>query len=81
MKRLILSSLMILALGAGSVFAAQNANAAKKATRPRTTKTNANAGMSGGSTATSGGTATGGEAKKTSGKKRHRKHRKHAKKS
>ncbi len=83
MKKLILSSLMILALGAGSLFA-QNANTGNKkaGTRPRTIKAkgNANAAMSGGSTGTSGGTEAGGETKKSSGKK-HTKHRKHAKKA
>lgn len=83
MKKLIVSILMILALGAGSLFA-QNANTGNKkaGTRPRTTKAkgNANAAVSGGSTGTAGGTEAGGE-KKSSGKKKHKKHRKHAKKS
>ena len=84
MKKLIVSILMILALGAGSLFA-QNANTGNKkaGTRPRTTKAkgNANAATSGGSTGTSGGTEAGGETKKSSGKKKHKKHRKHAKKA
>ena len=66
MKRLILSSAMIVALGAGSVIMAQNANA-KKA-KPVAAKKAAAAPATGGTM-------------KASGKKHHRKHRKHAKKS
>ena len=84
MKKMILSTLVMLALIAGAVFA-QNANTGNKKTssRPRTTKSkgNANAVTSGGSTGTSGGTEAGGETKKSSVKKKHRKHRKHAKKA
>ena len=69
MKRLVLSSLMLVALGAGSVLAAQNANKAKPAAKPAAAKKSANAG--GGAAADTGGTM------KSSGKKHHRKHRKH----
>ena len=83
MKKMILSTLMILALVAGSVFA-QNANTGNKkaSSRPRTAKSkgNVNAVTSGGSTGTSGGTEAGGETKKSPAKKKHRKHRKHTKK-
>jgi hypothetical protein len=78
MKKLFLSGLMIVALGASSVFA-QNANAAKK-TKPAATT----GAISGGGSATAGGTASGGTMKKkSSGKKKHpkRKHRRHSKKS
>jgi hypothetical protein len=71
MKRLVLSSLMLVALGAGSVLAAQNANKAKPAAKPAAAKKSANAGAAPAST---------GGAKKASGKK-HRKHRKHHKKA
>jgi hypothetical protein len=73
MKRLVLSSLMLVALGAGSVLAAQNANKAKPAAKPAAAKKSANAG--GGAAADTGGTM------KASGKKHHRKHRRHHKKS
>lgn len=75
MKRTILSSLMILALGAGSVLAAQNANKAKPKPAAKVKAT------SGGSGAAAGGAASGGETKKSSGKRHHRKHRRHSKKS
>jgi hypothetical protein len=73
MKRLILSSAMIVALGAGSVLMAQNANA-KKAKPVAAKKTAKNANTAAAAPET-GGTM------KASGKKHHRKHRKHAKKS
>ena len=76
MKRLVLSSLMVIALGAGSVFAAQNSNkakpAAKAAAKPAAAKKSADAGGAAASN-------KGGEMK-ASGKK-HRKHRKHHKKA
>jgi|GEM_PF-4553583 len=74
MKRLILASAMIVALGAGSVIMAQNSNTAKK-TKPaaaKKTAKNSNAGAAPAST---------GDTMKSSGKKHHRKHRKHAKKA
>ena len=73
MRRLVMSSLVILALGAGSVFATQNANTAKPKA-PAKAKA-----ASGGGAAATGGAASGGEMKKSSGKKHHR--RKHSKKS
>ena len=74
MKKPIMSGLMIVALGAGSVFAAQNANTAKK-TKPAAT-------TSGGGSATAGGTASGGTIKKPSAKKKHHpRHRRHSKKA
>jgi hypothetical protein len=72
MKRLILSSAIILALGAGSVLMAQNANT-KKAKPAATKKAAKNSNTA--AAAPAGGTM------KASGKKHHRKHRKHAKKS
>ena len=72
MKRLILSSAMIVALGAGSVIMAQNANT-KKAKPAATKKVAKNSNTA--AAAPAGGTMKG------SGKKHHRKHRKHAKKS
>jgi hypothetical protein len=72
MKRLILSSAMIVALGAGSVIMAQNANT-KKAKPAATKKAPKNSNTA--AAAPAGGTM------KASGKKHHRKHRKHAKKS
>ena len=74
MKRLILASAMIMALGAGSVLMAQNSNAGKKAKPAAAKKTTAKNSNSGAAAASTGGTM------KASGKK-HRKHRKHAKKS
>ena len=71
MKRLVLSSLMLVALGAGSVLAAQNANKAKPAAKPAAAKKAAPAAAA---------SNTGG-AMKSSGKKHHRKHRKHHKKA
>jgi len=72
MKRLVLSSLMVVALGAGSAFAAQNANKAKPAAKPAAAKKSANAGAA--ASSNSGG------GMKSSGKK-HRKARKHHKKA
>jgi hypothetical protein len=71
MKRLVLSSLMLVALGAGSVLAAQNANKAKPAAKPAAAKKAAPAAAA---------SNTGG-AMKSSGKKHHKKHRKHHKKA
>lgn len=77
MKKQFLSGLMMVALGAGSVFA-QNPKTAKKTKPAETTGM-----ISGGGSSIAGGTTSGAAFKKSSSKSKHpkRKHRRHSKKS